>query len=218
MQAPRSIWQALNSRSPSPVITYINVPLAERVELSGPSLTNVAAKIANALVMEFDLEPGDTVHLSLPWHWQRAAWQAGCYTAGITPQFTEPTDLSGSVRLGDEQFAVSMHPFGLPLPGVANDITPLIQAQPDALLIAPDSSTALLEEAAAYARDHGVQMHDRIIVRADDSRDDRLLPLAVPLAMQGSLIMLCGSAADTAIEEGATREWSRPGHPRVTEQ
>ncbi|MDA2988822.1 MAG: TIGR03089 family protein, partial [Actinomycetota bacterium] len=63
--ASSDIRTALVSRSDpgQPFITHLGE--VGRVELSGSSVANAAAKIANALASEFDLEPGDTVGVHL---------------------------------------------------------------------------------------------------------------------------------------------------------
>lgn len=209
MQAPRAIWPALVGLSPQPVITSIDTDSGVRVELSGPSLANAAAKIANALVLEFDLAAGDAIELALPWHWQRAAWQAGCLTAGVQWSTRDGRDAQGWVRIRDEQFDISLHPFGLPL-HTSQDITPLIQAQPDSLIINPVTATDELHRAFTYGSDHGVAPGDRVLVRDTDSFDDQFLPLLVPLALHGSLVMGSGAGPwDRIVEsEGITRLWA----------
>lgn len=209
MQAPRSIWPTLTGLSPQPVITAINTTTGDRVELSGPSLANAAAKIANALVLEFNLSEGDSLTLSLPWHWQRAAWQAGCLTAGVHWVMEECREPQGMVRIDEEEYAISLHPFGLPL-GTSNDITPLIQSQPDSLIIRPALASEELAQALRYANEHAIAQGDRTLVCEESPRDDRYLPLLVPLVTQGSLVMGTGAGPwDTVIEsEGITRLWA----------
>jgi uncharacterized protein (TIGR03089 family) len=176
--AATDIRTALLSRPEpgQPFVTHLGE--AGRVELSAASASNAAAKIANALVNEFDLEPGATVGLHLPWHWQRVTWLLGIWSAGCTavPGGGEECDLlvagpheasglPGSVQV------VSIHPFGMPLdaataaqlpPGV-DDVTLAVRTQPDQQIFVADHSTAialdgrtqerLLEGARTYAAD-----------------------------------------------------------------
>jgi uncharacterized protein (TIGR03089 family) len=158
------IWSELQSRkraAPSaPLVTFIDARRSERTELSTASVENAAAKIANALRSEYDLEPGDTVAIHLPVHWQRAAWCAGVWTAGCVLvladgpadpavrsaalQVAGPAEAEALARLGYDGIAVvSLHPFGLPmtepLPAGAHDATLPVRQQPDAYLFEPPS-------------------------------------------------------------------------------
>lgn len=151
-------WTLLQRRrrasAGSPVLTFVDLAHGERTELSAASLENAAAKIANALREEFELEPGAVLGLHVPQHWQRAAWCAGAWTAGcvVSPGGSGPeVDLvvataAGAAELVDLGRArpvvvVSMHPFGLPLthelPPGCIDATLAVRQQPDAYLFAP---------------------------------------------------------------------------------
>ena len=61
------------SAAARPLITFYDDATVERVELSGTTTANWAAKAANLLREECDVEPGDRVALLLPAHWQTAA-------------------------------------------------------------------------------------------------------------------------------------------------
>jgi uncharacterized protein (TIGR03089 family) len=152
-------WSLLQARKRSsggaPVVTSIDGATDARTELSATSLENAAAKIANALRDEFDLEQGARVGLLLPLHWQRAAWCAGVWTAGcIVDLDADPTAVDLFVTTIDDAAAVSgqtrrdvavvsLHPFGLPLseplPHGSFDVTLAVRQQPDAYLFEPPS-------------------------------------------------------------------------------
>ena len=154
--AASDIRTALVSRSDpgQPFITHLGE--AGRVELSGASVANAAAKIANALAGEFDLEPGDTVGVHLPWHWQRITWLLGIWSAGCTavPGGGEECDLlvagpHEAAGLPGAVQVVSTHPFGMPLdaaaaaqlpPGV-EDVTLAVRTQPDQQIFVADHSS-----------------------------------------------------------------------------
>ena len=56
-----------------PLITFYDDATGERIELSAVTTGNWAAKAANLLRDEGDLEPGGRVAVLLPAHWQTAA-------------------------------------------------------------------------------------------------------------------------------------------------
>ncbi|TNC20829.1 TIGR03089 family protein [Amycolatopsis alkalitolerans] len=73
----------LRGLSPSrPLITHYDDAAGTRVELSVATVTNWAAKTANWLVEEFDVEPGDAVAVRLPAHWQTAGVLLGAWWCG----------------------------------------------------------------------------------------------------------------------------------------
>lgn len=156
------IWTALQARKRvgpgTPLVTFVDASRGERVELSVTSIENAAAKIANALRSEYDLDQGARVAVHLPVHWQRAAWCAGIWTAGCEliigaaadgPEAADadlhvagPVEAVALAERGLEGIAVvSLHPFGLPvsdgLPPGAQDATLVVRTQPDAYLYEP---------------------------------------------------------------------------------
>lgn len=188
------------------------------MELSGASVANAAAKIANALAGEFDLQPGDSVGVHLPWHWQRVTWLIGIWSAGLTVMPgggeecdlmvagpTEAAGLPGGVQV------VSVHPFGLPLdasalaqlpPGV-EDITLAVRTQPDQQVFVADHSTTtaldgltqseLLERGREWASVHpGVAR-----IGITQGADQWWLPAIWPLVSDGSVVV--ADAIDVAL-------------------
>jgi uncharacterized protein (TIGR03089 family) len=177
--APSDIRTALVARKDpgQPFITHLGE--AGRVELSGASVANAAAKIANALANEFDLQPGDTVGVHLPWHWQRITWLLGIWSAGCTaaPGGGEECDLlvagpNEAAGLPGAVQVVSIHPFGMPLdraavaqlPPGGEDVTLAVRTQPDQQIFIDEHSAtlaldgftqgALLDQGRAFARDY----------------------------------------------------------------
>jgi uncharacterized protein (TIGR03089 family) len=68
------------TRDPArPLVTYYDDATGERIELSGATLANWAAKTANLLRDECDLEPGGRVAVLLPAHWQTLAVLLGTW-------------------------------------------------------------------------------------------------------------------------------------------
>ena len=210
MVAPTDIRSALLARRDpaQPFVTHIGSE--GRMELSGASVANAAAKIANALIGEFDLQPGDSVGVHLPWHWQRVTWLIGIWSAGLTvvPGGGEECDLivagpKEAVGLPGGVQVVSVHPFGMPLdasqlaqlpPGV-EDITLAVRAQPDQQVFTADYSQAialdgstqaqLLERGREWDRAHpGVAR-----VGITQGSDQWWLPAIWPLVSDGSVVL-----------------------------
>ena len=220
-------WTLLQKRKRAsggtPVVTFVDLASKERTELSAVSLENAAAKIANALRDEFGLEPGASIGVHLPTHWQRAAWCAGAWVAGCNVVPGSPdADLivanaalaPGLVSAGREVAVVSMHPFGLPLteplPGGAVDVTIAVRQQPDAYLFDPpredyaalEIDGTILTQAEAFARaaelavDWGLAPGGTLLVGADvDGVDAWLGALAVPLVAEGAVVLAAGGIA-----------------------
>lgn len=106
--------------SARPLITHYDDAAGTRVELSVATVANWAAKTANWLVEEHDVEPGDPVAVRLPAHWQTAgvllgAWWCGAHVvpdgeAAVT--FVVPGETAGGLAA-----AVSLDPMGRDLGG-----------------------------------------------------------------------------------------------------
>ncbi|MGH3763269.1 TIGR03089 family protein [Actinophytocola sp.] len=118
----------LRPYSPSrPLITHYDDATGSRVELSAATLRNWAAKTANWLVEEHDLEPGSRVAVLLPAHWQTAgvllgAWWCGAEVvadpAGADVAFVPP---AASALGASTAAAVSLDPMGRDLGAMTPD-------------------------------------------------------------------------------------------------
>ncbi|MGH3911051.1 MAG: TIGR03089 family protein [Pseudonocardiaceae bacterium] len=106
-----------------PRITHYDDAAGSRVELSGATLANWAAKTANWLRDELDVQPGDTVVVALPPHWQTAGVLLGAWWCGAT--VTASADgasvaLCGVDRIADvnadEVAAVGLDALGMGVP------------------------------------------------------------------------------------------------------
>ncbi|HEV7650163.1 MAG TPA: TIGR03089 family protein [Actinophytocola sp.] len=110
-----------------PLVTHYDDATGSRVELSATTLRNWAAKTANWLVEEHDVEPGDRVAVRLPAHWQTAgvllgAWWCGADVvtdpAGAAVAFVPPTGAAPGAAV---VAAVSLDPMGRDLRGEVPD-------------------------------------------------------------------------------------------------
>jgi uncharacterized protein (TIGR03089 family) len=78
----RLLGPILSGDPAQPLITYYDDRDGTRVELSAATLANWAAKTANWLRDECDIQPTDRVHLALPAHWQTAGALLGAWWCG----------------------------------------------------------------------------------------------------------------------------------------
>ncbi len=73
---------ALGPNAAKPLITHYDDATGERMELSGTTTANWAAKAANLLRDECDVEPGTRVAMLLPAHWQTASVALALWSCG----------------------------------------------------------------------------------------------------------------------------------------
>jgi uncharacterized protein (TIGR03089 family) len=104
-----------------PLITHYDDLAGTRVELSVATLANWAAKTANWLTEEFDVEPGTDVAVLLPAHWQTAGVLLGAWWCGARV-VTDPAGAAVSLTTVDvsvpgPQAVVSLDPMGMGLRG-----------------------------------------------------------------------------------------------------
>ncbi|OLT48250.1 TIGR03089 family protein [Saccharomonospora sp. CUA-673] len=179
------LLRPLLSSSARPAVTHYDDAVGSRVELSVATLANWAAKTANWLVEEFDVEPGDPVHVELPAHWQTAGvllgtwWCGGHVVAeaeGARVSFTGP---GGATGVADDTAVVALDPLGRGLgpqgaPDGAfdylsdartagDDFTPLIPVPGDTPALLGRSADDMLTAARARAEELGVGAGDRVL-------------------------------------------------------
>ncbi|MDQ4011213.1 MAG: TIGR03089 family protein [Actinomycetota bacterium] len=111
-----------------PRITHYDDAAGSRIELSGATLANWAAKTANWLRDELDVQPGDAVAVLLPPHWQTAGALLGSWWCGATVT-TSPADavavaLCGIDRIVDATGADEVAALGLDALGVGIPVLP----------------------------------------------------------------------------------------------
>lgn len=113
MSLTEHLLRPLLAQSGRPLFTHYDDAAGTRIELSVATMANWAAKTANWLVEEFDVEPGDAVAVLLPAHWQTAgvllgAWWCGADVTGettgarvafVTPERTGPAGATAVVAL-----------------------------------------------------------------------------------------------------------------------
>ncbi|RBY96760.1 TIGR03089 family protein [Blastococcus sp. TF02-8] len=124
----------LRGNSAAPLVTYYDDASGDRVELSGATFANWVAKTANLLQEEFDVEPGSTVAIVLPVHWQTAAvlmavWSCGAALLDAAAEHEGGLDRADVVLAAQDRLAelevpadadvlgLSLHPMGLGMSG-----------------------------------------------------------------------------------------------------
>ncbi|WP_040781872.1 TIGR03089 family protein [Nocardia pneumoniae] len=178
-----AILDPILAREPAgPRVTYYDDATGARIELSGLTLANWAAKTANLIRDEFGLSAGARVAVLLPAHWQTAAVLLGCWWAGTevvlhpdedadlalaTPDRLDDTDGAGEVA------ALSLDAMGAPvrdLPVGVTDFATAVRVHGDQFL-ARGAGVALegmpvaevLAEARKSALRQGFSEGDRVL-------------------------------------------------------
>ena len=181
-----------------PFLTWYDDSTGDRVELSVATTANWAAKIANHLVDELDLEPGDDMTVGSVLHWTTAVVLLGGWTAGAHVMFGGPATLD---------FAID--PMGLGLSQLVgsqpDDIaTPIVVSDEPALTI---GARTWSHEELGHAALHGAQMHgldpsSRVLsVLGYDAVDGIDAGLLIPLAAGASVVLVGYANANKLIEK-----------------
>ena len=168
-------------------LTWYDDATGDRVELSVATTANWSAKIANHLVDELELQPGDEVLVDPSLHWSTAVVLLGAWTAGA------------HVRLGGPPT------MEFTLDAMGAGLSRLVANQPDELVtpVHASSEPALTvggrtwsHEELGHAAVHSAQMHGldastRVLSTLDfDTVDGLDAGLLVPLAAGGSVVLV----------------------------
>ncbi len=224
-----SLTDALLDRgSPRPLITFYDDATGERIELSGVSTANWAAKAANLLRDECDLEPGARVAVLLPAHWQTAAallavWWCGGEVADSDPDLVlcdvDRLDLALSLVPPHAVVAFSLDAFGQGLTGLPEgvlDFATQVRLHGDDFVPwqpvpgdAPALNGAVVDEVLAGARaraaELGLSTGDRVLSTRDWSGDGLRDGLLAVLAAGASLVQ-CRNTPDGVLDRRAEQE------------
>jgi uncharacterized protein (TIGR03089 family) len=164
-----------------PFLTYYDAGTGERVELSVATTANWVAKTANYLLDELGADPGDTITVRLPLHWQAAIMLLAAWSAGLAVTSGEAdvvvTDDEGNSTGARDVVELSLAPMGA-------DFSRLVAAQPDVFVPAAASG----HDAVASAP--GVPPGARVLTVVPLVGEGVGYGLLGPLAASGSLVYI----------------------------
>ncbi|MEJ3656027.1 TIGR03089 family protein [Actinomycetes bacterium KLBMP 9759] len=199
-----------------PLITFYDDATGERIELSGVTTANWAAKAANLLRDECDVEPGSRIAVLLPAHWQTAAvllaaWWCGAEVVG------DPTDadvvlcdadrldlaLAAEPALG--VVALSLDAFGKGVAGLPSgvvDFATEVRLHGDDFVPwapVPDTAPAIdgaavadvLADARTRAEALGIKAGDRVLSTKEWSAPDGLADGLLAVLAGGASLVQC---------------------------
>ncbi|OBI80715.1 TIGR03089 family protein [Mycobacterium sp. 1245805.9] len=197
-----------------PRITYYDDATGERIELSGVTLANWAAKTANLLRDELGAGPASRVAILLPAHWQTAAVLFGVWWIGaeavLEPGAAADLALCTAERLdeadasvaGGEVAVLSLDPFGRPAPDLpigVTDYATAVRVHGDQIVperqpgpaLAGRSAEAVLVDCERSSAARGLTSSDRVLSTAAWSGPDELVDgLLSILAVGASLVQV----------------------------
>jgi uncharacterized protein (TIGR03089 family) len=214
-----------------PLLTYYDDATGERVELSGVTTGNWAAKAANLLRDECDVAAGTPVAVLLPAHWQTAtvllaAWWCGAEVVA-EPGAAEwvlcdagRVDLALAAAPAGGVVALSLDPFGRGVPGLPAgvvDFGPQVRLHGDAFEPwepVPDDAPALagrsvgevLADARARARALGIGPGDRVLSTLDWATPDGLGDGLLAVLAAGASLVQCRNPDPAALDRRAAAE------------
>ncbi|MGW5450939.1 TIGR03089 family protein [Nocardia sp. NPDC003979] len=208
-----------------PRVTWYDDATGARIELSGLTLANWAAKTANLIRDEFALTPGARVAVLLPAHWQTAAVLLGCWWAGtevvLSPDPDADLALVTPDRLDDadgvgEVAVLSLDAMGTPvrdLPVGVTDFATAVRVHGDQFLpggfrAALDGMSVgeVLDAAKKSAALQGISAGDRVLSSAPwDTAAELIDGYLAVLGAGASLVQVVNPDA-TATEHRAETE------------
>ena len=220
----------LDATRPTPLITFYDDATGERVELSGVTTANWAAKTANLLRDECDVEPGSAVSALLPAHWQTAAVLLGAWWCGAVVVsdpgtadwvFCDRDRLERALHAGPAMgvIALSLDAFGRgldDLPSGVIDYATEVRTLGDDFLEepVPDDAAALdsstVHEVVAEARDRaaalGIGPGDRVLSTLDWDTRGGLVDGLLAVLVAGASLVQVRHADPAALDRHAAAE------------
>jgi uncharacterized protein (TIGR03089 family) len=225
----------LRSDSTRPLITYYDDATGARVELSVATAANWAAKTANWLRDELDVEPGSAVAVRLPAHWQTLGVLLGAWWCGA--QVTaDPSGAEVAFTAPDAPFAgptnaiVALDPMGQglreePPAGAldylaearmcADDFTPWQAIAGDGPALGELTVDQLVTAAKRRAGELGITATDRVLSTMDWTIPDGIVDSVLAVLAAGASLVQVANADPAKHEarrasERVTRELLAP--------
>jgi uncharacterized protein (TIGR03089 family) len=223
-----------------PLITFYDDATGERIELSAVTTANWAAKAANLLRDECDVEPGTRVAVLLPAHWQTAAvllaaWWCGAEVvagpadADLVLCDAERIDLGLAAAPANGLVALSLDAFGKGLGGLpagvvdfatevrlhGDDFVPWAPLPDDAPALAGLSVARVREAAVSRAAALGLSAGDRVLSTLDWSTLDGVTDGLLAVLAAGASLVQVRHADEARLDRKAETErtTARLPHP-----
>ncbi|HVL85732.1 MAG TPA: TIGR03089 family protein [Pseudonocardia sp.] len=221
----------LEPGSARPLITFYDDATGERVELSGVTTANWAAKAANLLRDECDVEPGTAVAVLLPAHWQTAAvllaiWWCGgevpAEPAAAEWVLCDPgrLDLALAAEPAGGVVALSLDAFGKGVPGLpagvldfatevrlqGDEFVPWEPVSADAPALCGASVAEVLADARARAARLGIGPGDRVLSTLDWADADGLRDGLLAVLAAGASLVQCRHPDPAVLDRRAAAE------------
>lgn len=223
MSVTEALFTPLLATGPGrPLITHYDDAAGTRVELSRATIANWAAKTANWLRDEHDVEPGDPVAVLLPAHWQTAgvllgAWWCGATVtddpAGAKVAFVVP---SAGAPGADVEAVVSLHPMGLgcgaPVDYLdevrvfGDDFTPWQPTPGDTPALGKSTVDEVVAEARSRAQILGVASDSRVLSTVEWNQPDGLLNGLLAVIAGGGSLVQCSNVDPELLPARRTSE------------
>jgi uncharacterized protein (TIGR03089 family) len=214
-----------------PLITYYDDATGERIELSGTTAANWAAKTANLLRDECDVEPGTAVAMLLPAHWQTAAVLLGAWWCGAEV-VAEPADADWVLCDADRidlalaaapaggVVALSLDAFGKGLPGLpsgvidfatevrlhGDDFVPWAPVPDDTAALAGATVAEVLAASRGRAAALGLTSSDRVLSTLEWSSPEGLGDGLLAVLAAGASLVHVRHPDPAALDRKATSE------------
>ncbi|HZZ50461.1 MAG TPA: TIGR03089 family protein [Pseudonocardia sp.] len=217
----------LSSDAAQPLITYYDDATGERIELSGTTSANWAAKTANLLRDECDLEPGGTVSVLLPAHWQTLAVLLGAWwcggevvtdPAGADVVLTDLAHLDEATGAGaGVVVALSLHALGAgltDLPAGVVDYATEVRLHGDTFVAEPEAGSGPVldgRDAASVleaARAAGAELPAgaRVMTSREWSTTDGLIEVPLAVLVTGGSLVQCRNLDEASVDRRAESE------------
>jgi uncharacterized protein (TIGR03089 family) len=179
---------ALRRDGARPFLTAYDDTSGERVELSIATTANWVAKTANFLVEELGVEPGDTVGVVLPLHWQSAVVVLACWSAGAVVAWdADPSYLAVVTDTPVPDGSAPGQVVTLSLAPMGVDFSRLVASQPDHFVPLDATGADVVEAADSTALLSGARVMTVLGLDTAEGLGDGLIG---PLAVEGSVVQV----------------------------